>query len=80
MTTSLLNTCKGLIRSFVGTSTSANMDVDTPKNKGLFAQCSFVIVRSATLPTETVMQVGTLCVHARKTPLINLAGIRVETA
>ncbi len=79
MTTSLLNTCKGLIRSFVGTSPSANMDVDTPKNKGLFAQCSFVIVRSATLPTEAAMQVGTRCVHAREIVLIDLAGIRVET-
>ncbi|KAK5190731.1 regulator of Ty1 Transposition [Exophiala xenobiotica] len=34
------------------------MDVDPPKNKGLFAQCSFVIVRSATLPTESAMQLA----------------------
>jgi hypothetical protein len=74
MTTGLLNTCKGLIRSF-GTSPSANMDVDSPKNKGLFAQCSFVIVRSATLPTEAAMQVDTRCVHAREIVLNILAGI-----
>jgi hypothetical protein len=47
--TAFLNSCKGLIRSFVGTVPIAEMEIDGPKKTGLFAQCSFVVVRGAKL-------------------------------
>lgn len=53
--TTFFGICKGLIHSFVSTTPALSppnqeMDVDNPgNNQGLFAQCSFAIVRSANL-------------------------------
>jgi hypothetical protein len=48
MTSSFVNTCKGLIRSLVGTSSPTNnMENDVSKKAGLFANCSFAIIRTA---------------------------------
>jgi hypothetical protein len=54
-----LNSAKGLVRSFVGTMPPAEMDVDEPlqKKSGLFAQCSFVVVRSAKLGNDEAEKV-----------------------
>lgn len=51
--TTLLSTAKGLIRSFVGIDPPTEMDVEEPlKEAGLFAQCSFAIIRTAGLGNE----------------------------
>lgn len=56
--TGLFDTCRGLVRSFVGTSPSANMnDLEHTKKRGTFAQCSFIIVRSASLGPEQAQEV-----------------------
>ncbi|KIV79382.1 hypothetical protein PV11_06945 [Exophiala sideris] len=47
MTTAIFDTCRSLIRSFVGTSDPIEMDEEQPRRQGLFAQCTFAIVRSA---------------------------------
>jgi hypothetical protein len=48
----LLDSCRGFIRNIVGQPAPSDMEVDEPKKTGLFAQCSFIIVRSAKL-TDT---------------------------
>lgn len=65
MTTAIFDTCRSLIRSFVGTSPADKMDVENPRRKGLFAQCTFALVRSAAFTAEdaesvsrTLLQVG----------------------
>lgn len=56
-----LTSCKTLIRSFVGTSSSpkmpAEMDVDAPPKSGLFAACSFVIVRHGEFDDKQAQEV-----------------------
>ena len=61
--TAILSSCKGLIRSFVGTMPPAEMDVDEPQAKktGLFAQCSFVVVRSPKLNDAEAEKVRARC-------------------
>jgi hypothetical protein len=61
--TNILNTCKGLIRSFVGSSSPGPMDLDNGKKPGLFAQCSFAIVRSASLTEQEADAVGHVRTH-----------------
>jgi len=57
--TTLLNTAQGLIRSFVGADPLVEMGVEKcPKVPGLFAQCSFAIIRSATLTSEEAENVS----------------------
>lgn len=57
--TTLLSTAKGLIRSFVGVDPPTKMDVGEPlKEAGLFAQCSFAIIRTAGLDNEAAEAVG----------------------
>ena len=54
--TAFLNSAKGFIRSFVETVPPTDMEDDVQK-KGLFAQCNFVVVRSAKLGDEEAKQV-----------------------
>lgn len=63
--TTLLSTTKGLIRSFVGVESSTKMDAEAPpsatatlKQAGLFAQCSFAVVRSIDLTNDDAEAVG----------------------
>ncbi|KAG9768387.1 BRCT-containing protein 1 [Exophiala dermatitidis] len=49
MTTALFNTCKDFLSSFMGTSSSPNMNGDEPLRQGRFANCRFAIIRSAGL-------------------------------
>ena len=57
MTNSLLNTCAGIFRSFVGNaepapSNMATDDAADEKKPGLFAQCTFALIRTATWPQQ----------------------------
>lgn len=58
----LLNTCTNILRSFTGTARSAipaiAMDVDERKKPGLFAQCSFAIIRMADFTEEQAESVS----------------------
>jgi hypothetical protein len=60
--TAFLNSCKGLIRSFVAPSPMPRieMEVDEPEKKGLFAPCSFLIVRSGGLTDDDAEKVCVL--------------------
>ncbi len=58
MTSSFVNTCKGLIRSLVGTSPATNMENDAAKKAGLFANCSFAIIRTAAFSPKDAESVG----------------------
>jgi hypothetical protein len=57
--TAFINSCRGLIRNFVGTMPPADMEMDIEDGgkKGLFAQCSFLVIRSAKLGEEEASQV-----------------------
>ncbi len=68
MTTSLLDTCASIFRGFIGTTTpaTANMKMEddkaaaVDKKAGLFAQCSFALVRTAIWPQKEVDLVSPL--------------------
>jgi len=58
--TSFISSCSSFICNFVRSMPPPpddTMDVDEPPKEGLFAQCTFIVLRSASLPEETAKKV-----------------------
>ena len=69
MTNSLFDTCAGIFRSSIGitasatTTMDADMAVNEDKKPGLFAQCSFAIIRTAAFSEKDAASVRKMTRH-----------------